>query len=813
MRAARRLTLIGFVAVSLVAAIISARIGFGSDGWLWNLDLPKIHYPLASMFNEALAEGRLPLWSDRLGMGFPLYAEGQIGAFYPPNWLIFRLEPLSAMDLSRLLHLTLGGVGAGLLALRISGSRAGAIVAILITVLGGAIATKLEWWNLVAAYGWLPWILLPLAGRSAPGRVALATSGVLWGVQALAGHPNTWLLTGLAAVLLLIGRPFLPAVARIAGFVVIGVAVGAAQLLPTLLLQNLSVRSLGLSANDLFTSASTPFDIIGLGFVNAFVRSDPDGAWSFPTTWYPDGIFALLEASAYVGLPAIGLAGLGLVHRRARRWVLLGLVAAAIGIVAAFRPDWWQATPLLNGLRSPVRSYLVITLVIAVLAAIGASRLGRDAGRGRAGLRAMGVVMAAYVVVAVAARSVPALFDWLLSLSVDGLPMEAARATRANAVPALTSLWPLSLELAIGVAMGAILLRRRSRFSVTAAVIAVALPLAMLSPLANPLRPATDLTYASSQFVATLVAQAPRRVLTVNPPGYYSGMPNQLAAAGIADVDMFSSLNLRGNDAMVRQLRDADPDGLLRRAVGVDLVVTFDMPCPGRQVAEVPEHGAAICRDDAALAPPYWIPSAAVTAGQPNLERVVAEHRALTVVQDRLLSLELMVDQPEAGWVYVDRAWWTGWRATVDGADVEARSSMGGQLIEVPPGRHAIVLSLVPWDALLGLALGILAIAASAAWLWVGARRDRSWNDPSGEPVHRGGPHPPGVDDEADGNRHGRLEAEAPADAVCGQHEEKRVEVLRVAVSELRSSGISVEQDGDKDRRDRRPAADDEPGR
>jgi hypothetical protein len=27
----------------------------------------------------------MPLWNDRLGLGFPLYAEGQIGAFYPPN--------------------------------------------------------------------------------------------------------------------------------------------------------------------------------------------------------------------------------------------------------------------------------------------------------------------------------------------------------------------------------------------------------------------------------------------------------------------------------------------------------------------------------------------------------------------------------------------------------------------------------------------------------------------------------------------------------------------------------------------------------
>jgi hypothetical protein len=157
------LTRLLLVAISLVAAALAARVSFGLDGWFWNLDVPKIDYPLASFFHEALARGELPLWNDRLGLGFPLYAEGQIGAFYPPNWLIFQFDPLAAMDLTRLLHLTLAGVGAGLLALRVSGSRQGALLAAVIAVLGGAVVSKVEWWNLVAAYAWLPWVLLPLA--------------------------------------------------------------------------------------------------------------------------------------------------------------------------------------------------------------------------------------------------------------------------------------------------------------------------------------------------------------------------------------------------------------------------------------------------------------------------------------------------------------------------------------------------------------------------------------------------------------------------------------------------------------------------
>ncbi len=77
--------------VSLVAALIAARVGGVGGPWLWNFEMPGFDYPIASFYHEALRAGGLPLWNDRLSLGFPLYAEGQIGAFYPPNWLIFQL--------------------------------------------------------------------------------------------------------------------------------------------------------------------------------------------------------------------------------------------------------------------------------------------------------------------------------------------------------------------------------------------------------------------------------------------------------------------------------------------------------------------------------------------------------------------------------------------------------------------------------------------------------------------------------------------------------------------------------------------------
>src|SRR5262249_37714803 len=98
--------------VSTVAALIAVRFG-GPDGpWLWNYDMAPFMAPFATLLHEAVSAGRLPLWHDTVAMGMPIAAEGQMGALYPPNWLIFQLPPLAGLDATRIIHLVLAGVGA-----------------------------------------------------------------------------------------------------------------------------------------------------------------------------------------------------------------------------------------------------------------------------------------------------------------------------------------------------------------------------------------------------------------------------------------------------------------------------------------------------------------------------------------------------------------------------------------------------------------------------------------------------------------------------------------------------------------------------
>ncbi len=731
---------VGLAILAIAAAVWADRILLTPGQWLWNLDMPKIDVPLAVFAHEAVTAGHLPLWSDRLGLGYPLYAEGQVAAFYPPGWLIFRLPPMTALDVYRVAHLAVAGVGAGLLVLRIRGSRPGALVAMLVAVLGGAIVAKLEWHNMVAAYAYLPWVLLTLVRRPRPTRTGLIAAGLLYGIQALAGHPNTWLLTGIVVAVLLVAGPDGPlaGLQRALAVGLLGAAVGAVQLIPTAVLTAISVRSTALSPNDLFASASTPFDILGFAFQGAFAPLQ-DGSWNVYRAWYPDGTFALLEAAAYVGLPVLGLAAAGATLRRSRRLVVAIVVLLAIPILEALRPEFLLSVPLLNGLRSPVRAYLPASLLLGVVAGIAVGRPTRLGLRTPAVALGVAVPVAAYVLTLGAAVLAPATFDSVvLAFTSFGSAQDVA-ARHDLAVAALEAPWPLVAELATGVAI--ILVAAGSarspsvrRVAAPLVVAIAAVPLLLFGPAPNGSAAMDAFTSQDSDFIEAADSAAPYRMLTIDPPGWYAGMPDQPAAAGIHDLRMFSSLNLEAVDRVTASAASHDAGATaLRRALGVDVVVTFDGTCSGTVVATSESDHATFCRNPSALRPPYWIPSAAATPGAPggipirpqtatvDVDAVAATAVPVVVRHRDAFGLDASVDAPSDGWVWIDRAWWPGWVTTVDGSTVQTLEALGGQLVAVPAGTHRIEQSLVPWDAIAGLGVGLVGVLT--ALLWAGAGR------------------------------------------------------------------------------------------
>ena len=97
--------------VACVAGLALAVAGFFPHvvidwGVLFVQDMMVQNVPFRHFLHEALAAGRLPLWEPRINAGFPLFAEGQVGALYPPNWIgAALLSPAQAVTWSVLVHL------------------------------------------------------------------------------------------------------------------------------------------------------------------------------------------------------------------------------------------------------------------------------------------------------------------------------------------------------------------------------------------------------------------------------------------------------------------------------------------------------------------------------------------------------------------------------------------------------------------------------------------------------------------------------------------------------------------------------------
>src|SRR5262249_52847582 len=91
-----------FLALALVGMTLGGLlVGYEPVGG----DPDRMYRPLKSELARALEHGRLPFWSDKLGVGLSLVAESHVAAFYPPNLALYRaLDVPTAYRLSMWLH-------------------------------------------------------------------------------------------------------------------------------------------------------------------------------------------------------------------------------------------------------------------------------------------------------------------------------------------------------------------------------------------------------------------------------------------------------------------------------------------------------------------------------------------------------------------------------------------------------------------------------------------------------------------------------------------------------------------------------------
>jgi hypothetical protein len=364
------LTLVFFYKIALTNQVLAG------------LDVFAYFYPYRDLASEALRAGRLPLWNPYLFMGAPLLANSQVAVLYPLHWPLLWLSTPKQIAWSIVLHIWLAGAGTYLFARGPMRLRPlAAFVPAVVLALGGFLGAQVEHVNQLNASAWLPWLLLCLEGVILPHNrqrrwLALLCGGGVAGLTLLAGHTQAAYIVffGAGVYALLRGLPdlwnrrWLPglrALSALAAMALMGAALAAGQLLPTLELSSLSVRSGGLPYNEAASFSLKP----GLVF-KAFLP---------PLLWEPP----FSEYVAYVGLVGLALAVLGAwaVTRRTRPGgAVVGMALWGLFLAfGAYNPVYYLLYKLMPGFdlfRAPARWLLLYAFGAAILAGIGLETLG-----------------------------------------------------------------------------------------------------------------------------------------------------------------------------------------------------------------------------------------------------------------------------------------------------------------------------------------------------------------------------------------------------------------------------------------------------
>jgi len=350
-------------------------------------DMTMHSFPGRAELADALKAARPLLWTDNVFLGFPIGAEGQVGAFYPPNALFFGLLSVErAYVLVTLLHVVLTGVFGMLYARSLGRSRASAALVGVTLVLSAYMVTRLKHVNLIASTAWIPlgfWVVERWSARTRrwwPG----IWLGLLLALGVLAGHVQTAYYGLLVVSLYLLAaavregttmrsaRPILFGARVWVLMLAVGIGLSAVQIFPAYEYTQLSTRSAGLTYAE---ATQYEFFLEDLWMYLQPYRFGDPGIASYHAG---AGIHSLFwENCGYVGIVPLVLALTGAIFCWRRRGVkfLVGLavlsILLALGRGSPLYALFFHTVPGFDHFRFPHRFLLYATLSIAVLSAFG----------------------------------------------------------------------------------------------------------------------------------------------------------------------------------------------------------------------------------------------------------------------------------------------------------------------------------------------------------------------------------------------------------------------------------------------------------
>ncbi len=652
-------------------------------------DLVRQFHPWWDEARRQLADGRLPLTSERLGGGMPLLAHGQVGLWAPVMLPVWVLGPERGTTVMAFWKLESAALGAFLMLwigwrLRWQAAALGGL-----TWGGGAflvawLLVPLSWVAAVLPWLWW-WVAVSLRQRARP--VSVVGLGLCCGWLLGCGlHPEMAAIvvgSAIFAGLILHPRSWrrLVAVALMAAPVTLGLA------WPTLAAIGSSAKAYEL--NLLEPNRDGLPGAVRRSAANQIVVPMANG---HPGRGDWRGPFPYAAAATGVGAVALVMIAAGRIRRRHRSLVVAALTMLGIATILVYRIPPLDALlvrlPPLDRMTLP-RFAVLVPWSLSLLAALAADGFGRGLRRPwpwRTGMAA------AVVVVAVLCR------PWHLA-AVD------------TALVWLTAIAAVAAAVLVG----------RPRWLVLVA----AGELALYAIGVNPVADARD-RLPRPAFVDRLVTEVTRH------PGRMIGLhgafpPNIASRYGLQDIRAYDPIRPRPYAEMMARLGEREmvlggpirsaPSGLLgawsvRYAVtapteklpgwvlrwqdGAGAVWTNPRWLPEvRVVGRVVEMGREAGWQTLASDGLDFGSEAVVPVGSPEIAAAVVRLMDLRAETTRIRA-EVDCDGPCL--VVVARPWSPSWTARVDGSRVPiVRANLAGLGAVSPAGVHTVELRYQPW--------------------------------------------------------------------------------------------------------------------
>jgi hypothetical protein len=770
-----RLALADLVAPTLFAAAASALFweALTLGHTYFQDDTVTYYVPLARRIKEALAEGRLPLWTPWVFGGHPIFADSESAMLYPPNllsWLL--LDPFAAQTSTRMLRFFLASAFTWLFARAIGLSRPGAALAGIAFGFGSFMVGELHHKNLADCALWLPAVLWALErGMQSRDGARLRwwlAGGLALGIQLLTIHVNPALMTLMVVSAYALARAawlgttpvggsrraaLRVGVAALATMVLVGFGVAAVQLLPLYELSTHSFR--GRRVDPGFANAFNlpPANLLTLVFPYFFREPFGGAYWSPWFRW---------NTTLYVGVTPLLLAAAALAARRSRHVAFFALLALA-GVILAMGAnlpvnvyEMLRQLPVLSSTRVPSRYLLFAAFGLAVLAGFGLDavtrREGRRAGLGASliGTAAIGGVLLAWVLVPANRELVEAGFVRPYA-SQPGSGMTWAGTRLADHFGALlASLDPgngwtqrglVGLGVAVVLIVGCAAAPRLGPWGAWALVALAAVDLVLFARDFHPRLPMAAVTAQGPAF-QFLAANNDRLRRVATQPDVWETVPNRLVPLRIPEANGYSSLlpdRPRAYMAAAMRL-----DNRLLELMGVRYVVARrdNVPAPMRPERPVFEDPEVAVFERPRTMPRAFVVGAArhVLDGRSalfTLQRPDFDLTGEAVVEDPTAAIGLSrvgsvgraeivayeaeqvvvrASLAEPGLLVLTDTYYPGWRAYLNGREVPVhQTDYVFRGVRLPPGEHTVRFLFQPVSFRLGAAVTLATLLAVAA--------------------------------------------------------------------------------------------------